>query len=52
VQRAWDAAVAVVGAFIVVVGVAVPRAALGLLSWVLWHIAVRRVRAHGAAEAR
>jgi hypothetical protein len=52
VQRAWDAAVAVVGAFIVVVGVAVPLAALGLLAWFLWHIAVRRVRPHGAAEAR
>jgi hypothetical protein len=52
VQRAWDAAVAVVGAFIVVVGVAVPLAALALLAWFLWHIAVRRVRLHGAAEAR
>jgi hypothetical protein len=52
VERAWDAAVAVVGASIVVVGVAVPLAALALLAWFLWHIAVRRVRPHGAAEAR
>lgn len=52
VQRAWNAAVAVVGAFIVVVGVAVPLAALALLAWFLRHIAVRRVRPHGAAEAR
>jgi hypothetical protein len=48
VDRAWDAAVAVVGAFIVVVGVAVPLAALAVLAWILWHIAVRRVRPHGA----
>lgn len=52
VDKAVDAAVAVVGAFIVVVGVAVPLAALALLAWFLWHIAVRRVRPHGAAEAR
>jgi hypothetical protein len=51
-ERAWDAALAVVGAFIVVVGVAVPLAALALLAWFLRRVAMRRVRPHGAVEAR
>jgi hypothetical protein len=47
VERAWDAAVAVVGGMIVALGVAVPLAALALVVLLVWRAGVRRPRPAG-----
>jgi hypothetical protein len=41
-DRAWDAAVAVVGGMVIVTGVLLPIAALALLAWALWRLTNRR----------
>jgi hypothetical protein len=41
-DRAWDAAVAVIGGMVIVTGVLLPIAALVLLGWALWRLTNRR----------
>ncbi|MDQ1373291.1 MAG: hypothetical protein QOJ09_629 [Actinomycetota bacterium] len=48
-HRAWDAAIAVVGGMVIVTGVLLPLAVLGLLGWGVWRLASRRRRPAGAA---
>jgi hypothetical protein len=43
-ERAWDAAVAVVGGMVIVTGVLLPLAGLALVGWGLWRLAAGRRR--------
>ena len=50
-DRAWDAAVAVIGGMVIVTGVLVPLALLGLVAWGLWRLTAGRRRAPVATPA-
>ena len=50
-DRAWDAAVAVIGGMVIVTGVLVPLALLGLVAWCLWRLSAGRRRAPAATPA-
>ena len=43
-DRAWDAAIAVIGGMVIVTGVLVPLAALVLIGWALWRLSAGRRR--------
>jgi hypothetical protein len=50
-DRAWDAAIAVIGGMVIVTGVLVPIALLALIGWVLWRLSVGRRRTPTATPA-
>ncbi|MEY2479019.1 MAG: hypothetical protein QOG87_4334 [Actinomycetota bacterium] len=50
-DRAWDAAIAVIGGMVIVTGVLVPIAVLALLGWVLWRLSMGRRRTPTATPA-
>jgi hypothetical protein len=50
-DRAWDAALAVIGGMVIVMGVLVPLALLALIGWGLWRLSAGRRRAPAATPA-
>jgi hypothetical protein len=50
-DRAWDAAIAVIGGMVIVTGVLLPIALLALIGWVLWRLSVGRRRTPTATPA-
>ena len=50
-ERAWDAALAVIGGMVIVMGVLVPLALLGLVAWGIWRLSAGRRRTPAATPA-
>jgi hypothetical protein len=50
-DRAWDAALAVIGGMVIVTGVLVPLALLALVGWGLWRLSVGRRRTPATTSA-
>jgi hypothetical protein len=50
-DQAWDAALAVIGGMVIVMGVLVPLVLLALIGWGLWRLSAGRRRAPATTPA-